>query len=201
MRFRSIALALFPALAGCAFQAHEPSFPFSHLNPIIVHDFTVAPHVVALDPTLGYSLYRGSPGVPREQRAEAVGRAATFNLEEAISRELRRLGYDVVVGEDGAIAPDRRALIVSGDFEHIVEGLRHEGASAEVDVAVDYQSSDASPQRLISFDLDSRRLLPEGNVPAAGRHGEDVNYEATRLGAAIARYVAELARSNRWPGR
>jgi hypothetical protein len=201
MRIGPLACALFLGLAGCASQNREPEFPLAHRNPIIVHEFAFSPGVVALDPTLGYSLYRGSPGVPREQRAEALGRAAAFNLADALSRELSQLGYDVMSGEDGPTAPGERALIVNGDFRHIYEGHRHEGANAEVNIAIDYQLAGQPPQRLTGFVLDSQRLQSEGLVPAAGQHGEDVNYEATRLGAAIGRYVAELAQSNRWPGR
>jgi hypothetical protein len=201
MRSPPLAFALLFVLAGCARQNTEPAFPPGHLNPIVVDEFAVGARDVTLDPTLGYSLERGLPGVPHEERAAAIGRAAAFTLAAALSRELTRDGYDVVAGEDAALAPAQRALIVSGDFQHINEGIRHEGASVEVGVAVDYQGGSTGAQRLTAFALDSRRLPRDGPVAVAGRHGEDVNYEATRLGAAIGRYVAELARSNRWPGR
>lgn len=201
MRLVPIVLALLLAVAACAPKGGEPAFPLTHLNPIVVHEFAFSLGAVTLDPTLGYSLDRGAPGVPRAERAQAVGRAAVFNLTDALSGELNRLGYDVVTGQDGAVMPGARALIVNGDFQHIYEGHRHEGASADVSVAIDYQLGGRPPQRLVEFALDSQRLGREGLVPAAGQHGEDVNYEATRLGAAIGRYVAELAQQNRWPGR
>jgi hypothetical protein len=200
--FSPAAVLLLLALAGCAGQHSEEtaSAPFP-ASPIIVHEFAVSPGGVMLDPTLGYSLHRGMPGVPPQQRAEALGRAAAFNLADAMSRELRRLGYDVVTGEDAAKLPVERALVVSGDFRQIFEGHRHEGAGVSVAVAIDYQSAGTPGRRLIAFALDSRRLPREGLVPVAGRHGEDVNYEATRLGAVIGRYVADLAKRDRWPAR
>jgi hypothetical protein len=192
------------ALAGCVAQRAGEGGPPAHPNPIVVHEFVVAPGVITLDPTLGYSLDRGSPGVPREERAEAIGRAASFNLADALSQELARAGYDVVRGDDGddgssTVQPGERALIVSGDFRRIYEGHRHAGAGVAVAVAIDSQSGGTAPQRLTAFNLDSQLLEREGLVLAAGQHGEDVNYEATRLGAAIGRYVAELARSESWP--
>lgn len=200
MRFVPIPLLVLLAVAGCAPQHREPAFSSSHPNPIVVRDFAFTPAVVTLDPTLGYSLHRGAPGVPRTERAEALGRAARFNLTDAISRELSQLGYDVVTGDEPAAAPPQRALVVGGAFQRIYEGQRHRGASVEAEITVDYQAA-GEPQRLTAFMLDSRRLPHEGLVVAAGEHGEDVNYEATRLGAAIGRYVGELAQGNRWPGR
>jgi hypothetical protein len=203
MRSVPIVAAVFLlVLAGCATQpVDEAGLPSLHPSPIVVHELAFSPGVVTLDPTLGYSLSRGVPGVPPRQRADALGRAAAFNLADAMSRELRQYGYDVVGGDDGSPQPRERALIVSGDFRHIDEGRRHEGAGVAAGIAIDYVSGGAPPQRLISFDLDSRRLPREGVLPAAGPHGEDVNYEATRLGAAIGQYVAELAQTEHWPRR
>ena len=201
MRFVSLVALLLLGLAACAPQNREPTFPSMHPYPIVVREFAFSPGVVTLDPTLGYSLDRGSPGVPRTERADALGRAAAFNLADAASRELIRLGYDAVSGTDGVAATAARALVVSGDFQHIYEGHRHEGAGVDVSVAIDYEAAGEPPQRLTTFVLDSRRLAHEGLVPIAGEHGEDVNYEATRLGAAIGRYVAQIAQSDRWPAR
>jgi hypothetical protein len=211
MRSLSFAVAAAPlglvVLAGCMPQRVDSAGlpPPAHSNPIIVREFAVSPGVVTLDPSFGFSLYRGAPGVPPPQRAAAVGRAAAFSLADAVSQQLSRLGYDVVDAETaGSPEPGSgggaRALVVSGDFRRIYEGHRHENASIAVDVAVDYRAPGAAaPQRLASFEIDSRRLLHQGLVAAAGRQGEDVNYEATRLGAAIGRYVGELARADRWP--
>jgi hypothetical protein len=191
-------------LFGCAPRhAEESSFPVVNLasaSPIIVHEFAFSPRIVTLDPTLGYSLQRGAPGVSPSRRAEALGRAAAFNLADTMSRELKQQGYDVVAGSN-APQPGEPALVVTGDFRRIYEGHRHAGANIAVAVAIDFESAGAAPQRLIAFSLDSRRLPREGFVPAAGLHGEDVNYEATRLGATIGHYVARLARTERWPGR
>jgi hypothetical protein len=191
-------------VVSCAPQnANETSFSgadASSASPIVVHEFTFSPGIVTLDPTLGYSLARGEPGVSPQKRAEALGRAAAFNLADAAIGELKLLGYDVMAGAD-APRPGERALVVTGDFRRIYEGHRHAGASIMVGVTIDYESSGAAPQRLTAFSLDSQRLPREDLVPVAGLHGEDVNYEATRLGAAIGHYIARLARTERWPAR
>ncbi len=199
------ALLLLLVLFGCAPRhAEELSFPVADmsspsLSPIVVYEFAFSPGIVTLDPTLGYSLARGAPGVSPQQRAEALGRAAAFNLADTMIRELKQRGYDVVAGS-GAPQPGERTLVVSGDFSRIYEGHRHAGAAIAVGVAIDYESSGAAPQRLTAFSLDSRRLPREDRV-RAGLHGEDVNYEATRLGAVIGRYIADVARTEHWPAR
>ena len=203
MRWLPFAAVVLPfALAGCAPRhAEAPAFPAVDApspSPIIVREFAFSPRVVTLDPTLGYSL-AGGTAVPPRQRAEALGRAAAFNLADTLSREIKRLGYDVVAGGDGPLRPGERALIVTGEFRRIYEGHRHADADIAVTVAIDYASAGAAPQRLVAFDLDGRRLPREGLVAAAGPHGEDVNYEATRLGTVIGRYVARLAQTEHWP--
>lgn len=172
----------------------------AHPNLIIVREFAFSPGVVTLDPSLGFSLNRGEPGVPAARRAESVARGAAFSLADAITQQLTQLGYDVAHIEAGSAEPSGRALVVTGTFGRIVEGHRHEGASVDARAEVDYRAANGGLQQLSTFPMDSRRLPAEGLVPAPGRLGPDVNYQATRLGAAIGRYVADLARTNKWPG-
>lgn len=194
-----VALCLVVALvAGCARQRTPDAAP-GHPNLIVVREFVISRGSVTLDPSLGFSLNRGRPGVSPARRAESVGRAAAFSVADAITEELTRLGYDVMHVEAGGQPPGGRALVVSGFFRRIYEGHRHEYAWVDAETEVDYQAPNGAAQRLSSFDLDSRRLPHRGLVPPAGRHGADVNYQATRIGAAIGRYVADLARVNRWP--
>ena len=202
---RSVLTALTAALvllvlAGCAPQRIGEAAPPVHPNLIAVREFAYSPGIVTLDPSFGFSLYRGAPGVPPRRRAETVGRAAAFSLADAITERLKSLGYDAVHFGADTPPPRGRALIVSGNFEHIYEGHRRSNASVRVAAEVSYKAPGAAPRRIAAFGLDSRRLPREPYMPAAGRHGTDVNYQATRLGAAIGRYVADLARLNRWPG-
>jgi hypothetical protein len=193
------AAILLAILAGCVPQ-REAAAPRHHPDLIIVREFAFTPHVVTLDPSFGFSLYRGAPGVPPRQRADSVGRAAAFNLADRVVQLLSSFGYDVVSSDSVAPEPGGRALIVSGTFRRIYEGHRRQGASVAVAVEIDYQSAGALPQRLTAFDLDSRRLLRrEALTGVSARHGNDVNNAAAQVGATVARYVDDLARLNRWP--
>ena len=187
-------------LAGCVPQ---PSQSPAHPNPIIVREFTFSPGVITLDPSFGFSLYRGAAGVPPRQRAAGVGRAAAFSLADAITEQLIASGYDAIRSADATPEPGARALIVTGAFRHIDEGRRRrvgaENPSIAIDAEIDYQIAGAAPQRVTELHLDSRRVPRDGIAGVSARRRADANLSATRVGAAIARTVIETARLNNWP--
>ena len=189
------------ALAGCA---EGETAGLARPNLIIVREFAASEGVVTLDPSFGFSLYRGATGVPPRQRAASVGRAAAFNLADTVVEQLRGLGYDAVRPDGASPQPGGRALVVTGAFRQINEGhRRHVGAEdASIAVAgeIDYQSAGAAPRRLTSFSLDSRQVPREPIVSASARRGSDVSSAAVRVGHAVAGAVVELARRNNWPG-
>jgi hypothetical protein len=189
-------------LAGCVPQlAESPANP----APIIVREFAFSPGAVTLDPSFGFSLNRGAPGVPTRQRAAGVGRAAAFSLADAITQQLIDSGYEAIRSDSIVPEPGARALIVTGAFRHIDEGRRRrvgaENPSIAIDAEIDYQTAGAAPQRITELHLDSRQV-PQGGVTgaAARRGGINANLAATRVGRAIARTVIETARLNNWPG-
>ena len=188
------------ALAGCV---PDRAGSAVHPNPIIVREFAASTGVVTLDPSFGFSLYRGASGVPPTQRAAGVARAAAFSLADAIAQQLTLLGYDAIRSNTAAPEPGARALIVSGAFRHIDEGRRRlvgaENPGIGVDAQIDYQAEGAAPQRITELHLDSRRVPQDPVVGVSARRGVDVNLAATRVGAAIARYMSETARLNNWP--
>ena len=162
---------------------------------IIVRRFATPRRVVALDPSLGFSLQRGHAGVAPSERAASIGRATAFILADTITQQLHDRGYDAVQSDEAGPEPNGRALIVSGAFRSINEGHRRrfagKDASVAVSVAIDRQMHGETPQRLKVFQLDSRRIPQQ-----SGRHGESgVNSAARRLGFVIADAAAELARS------
>jgi hypothetical protein len=202
---RSVLTAVFAALfvvalAGCV---PERGGSLAHPNPIIVREFAASPGVVTLDPSFGFSLNRGVSGVPPSQRAAGVARAAAFSLADAITQQLAASGYDAIRSNTAAPEPGARALIVTGAFRHIDEGRRRqvgaENPSIAVDGQIDYQAEAAAPQRMTELHLDSRQVPQSAVVGVAARRGVDANLAATRVGAAIARYVGETARLNNWP--
>ena len=116
---------------------------------------------------------------------------------------LTGLGYDVLRSESGSVEPGMRAIIVSGTFRQINEGRRRrvgaENSGVTVDIAIDYQVYGQAPQRLAAFQRDSRQLAGGGLVGVAARQRGDVKIEAHQLGAELGGYVAQIARSQRWP--
>ena len=180
------AILLLGVVAGCVPPPEAGGA--GHPNPIIVREFAAPPGVVTLDPSFGFSLYRGAPGVPPRQRAASVGRAAAFSLADAIASNLAGLGYDAMRSDTAQADPGGRALIVSGSFRRINEGRRRQGASVEVDVEIAYQAAGAAPQQLTAF-----------RHAAGARAGGGVNAAATAVGRVVANYAADLARSNNWP--
>jgi len=195
LSFTAAAFSLLLLVSGCV--QPEGGSP-GHPNPIIVREFAYSPRVIALDPSFGFSLHRGAPGVPARERAASVGRAAAFSLADAIAEQLTSLGYDAVHSATATADPSGQALIVTGAFRHIDEGRRRQNASIAVDVEVDFQAADAAPQRLTAFRLDSRRIRRTPLTGPAARHGSNVNAAATAVGREIGRYAGDLARLNNW---
>ena len=98
------AFLLLVILAGCVPQ---PAGSPAHPNPIIVREFTYSLGVITLDPSFGFSLYRGGAGVPPRQRAAGVGRAAAFSLADSITEQLITSGYDAIRSDDATPEPGR----------------------------------------------------------------------------------------------
>lgn len=194
-----VAILLLAWMAACV--PPPTTVPSGHPNPIIVRDFTASAGVVTLDPSFGFSLYRGAPGVPARTRAASVARAAAFTLADAVASQIAGMGYDAVRSETAEAEPGGRALIVTGAFRQINEGHRRQHASVAVDVEIGYQPGPGVPaQRLTAFPLDSRRIRQDPLIAAAARQGSGVNAAASAVGHAIANYVGDLARANNWPG-
>jgi hypothetical protein len=195
-------LVLLLFLGGCTRQHEAAPTPTLHPNPILIREFSFSPAVVTLDPSFGFSLYRGEQGVPRGQRAAGLGRAVAFNLTDAIAEYLTAVGYDVLRTDGSGVEPGMRALIVSGALGRIDEGHRRrvgaENSGVTVDVAIDFQVYGQPAQRLAAFRLDSRQV-GGGLIGVSARQRGDVKVAASQLGAELGRYMAAVARSRKWP--
>jgi len=204
MRFflaASLSALLLVLTAGCS---ETESDRIAHPNIVIVREFAAPLGIVTLDPSFGFSLNRGEPGVPPRQRGAAVARAASFALADSIADRLRALGFDVLRSQTAEPEPDARALIVTGAFRKIDEGYRRqvgaENSGVAVDARVEYSAPASQSQTLLSVHLDSGELQGEAGVTAAtARGGPGINAGARRVGSEIARRIAELARLNNWP--
>ena len=197
-RFWSALLPLV-ALAACGVIPAPPGPPS---NFIVVSDFSLPEGVVHLDPSFGFSLYRGEPGVPQRQRAASIGRAVGFLVTDTITDRLRAQGYDAVSTTNPNPAPGYRALIVSGTFRAIDEGQRRRpGAEnsavlARVDIKAEQPGGAIQPVQ--SFAVDSRTAPQTRVTGGATKRETGVDADAARVGAEIARVVAEVARRNNW---
>jgi hypothetical protein len=197
---RRAAPLLAMTLSACVAAPTTATGPASDF--IVVSDFVVPQGVVGLDPSFGFSLYRGQPGVPQQQRAASIGRAVAFLVTDTIVDRLRERGYDAV----SAISPNptttARALIVSGTFRTIDEGQRrrvgdeHSAVIAVVDIKAEMPGAAIQPVQ--SFTVDSRSAPPTRAETGATRRETGVDADAARTGAEIARVVAEVARRNNW---
>jgi hypothetical protein len=188
---------LLPALAACAFTSGLTSGPPSDF--IVVSDFIAPEGVVHLDSSFGFSLYRGEPGVPVRQRANSVGRAVAFLVTDTVTDRLRARGYDAVSAINANMPTGYRALLVSGSFRAVDEGQRrrvsdeHSAVIAEVEIKAELPGGAIQPVQ--SFTVDSR-TAPQ--TRAATKRETGVDADAARVGAEIARVVAEVAQRNNW---
>jgi hypothetical protein len=194
--------ALVAALALSASVAATTAPPGPASNFIVVSDFTVPQGVVTLDPSFGFSLSRGAPGVPQQQRATSIGRAVAFLVTDTIVDRLRARGYAAVSAINPNPTTGYRALIVSGTFRTIDEGQRrrvgdeHSAVLAEVDVKAETPGGPIQPVQ--SFAVDSRSAPQTRAESGATRRETGVDADATRVGAEIARVVADVAQRNNW---
>jgi hypothetical protein len=195
----ALGLLFFSGLGTCAEYSDTPA-PV-HPDLIIVRRFATPRRIVTLDPSLGFSLHRGRSGVPPPRRAASVARATAFIVADAITQQLRDMGYDAVQSDEAGPVPDGRALIISGVFRTINEGHRRRFAAKDASVAasveVASQTQGAKPQRLKIFPMDSRQISHQ-----SGMHREQgLSSAAMRLGGGIAHAIAELGHRANWSVR
>ena len=198
--WRLVAALPLLALAGCIEGLTAIPGPASDF--IVVSDFTVSPAVVRLDPSFGFSLYRGEPGVPQPQRAASIGRAVAFLVTDTVTDRLRGLGYDAQSTISQSPQTGARALLVSGTFREIDEGERRHptemGSAVVAEVQIKAEVPGLGVRPVQSFTVDSRTAPPVSIKSAATRRETGVDADATRIGAQIAAVVADVARRNNW---
>jgi hypothetical protein len=188
-------------VAACVQVSAGPSGPSSDF--IVVSDFAVPEGSVRLDPTMGFSLYRGEAGVPKQQRATSVGRAVSFLVTDTVVDQLRARGYDTVsTSNPNPSDTGHRALIISGTLTTVDEGQRrragdeHSAVIGQVNIRAELPGGGV--QHVQSFAADSRSAPPASANSGATSRETGVDADATRVGAEIARIVAEIARRNNW---
>jgi hypothetical protein len=198
--WRLIAALPLLALAACIEGLIVVPGPASDF--IVVSDFTVPEGAVKLDPSFGFSLYRGEAGVPTQQRAASIGRAVGFLVTDTIADRLRALGYDAQSTTNPSPQTGSRALLISGTFREIDEGERRHpsemGSAVIADVQIKAEVPGLGVRPVQSFMVDSRTAPRIAVSGAATRRETGVDADATRIGAEIARVVADVAKRNNW---
>lgn len=191
MRVVWFVIALAFTLSGCE-QPGSTSQAAAPSNLVIVRDFTVnASTRVVLDTSFGFSLNRGQPGVPLAQRGAGIARAAAFNIADALTEQLRRLGYDAVHVHRGTRDPAGKALIVTGTLREVNEGHRRQVGNEHAKVAVDAEIDAWGPgiRPALALHLDSGQLAGPANDGSSALAGA-----ARKVGSELARRTAEIAR-------
>jgi hypothetical protein len=172
------------ALTGCV--EGLTAIPGPPSDYIVVSDFAVPEGAVQLDPSFGFSLYRGEPGVPAQRRAASVGRAVAFLVTDTITDRLRGLGYGAVSTIDQSPQTGMRALLVSGTLRLIGEGSRRHptevGSAVVADVVIKAEVPGLAVQPVQSFTVDSRAAPQIAASGAATRRetGVDADRGADR---------------------
>jgi hypothetical protein len=156
---------------------------------IIVRDFRVTGATrVTIDTSFGFNLQRGEPGVPLRARAASVSRGAAFVIADALTEQLRQLGYPAVHADAGNPDPKTKAIIIVGTMRRVDEGFRRrvgsENAGVAADVEIDYWAPGMQP--LAAFRVDSSQIRADGHAEAGA---SAVNVAAARVGRELARSV------------
>ncbi|HEY1794641.1 MAG TPA: hypothetical protein VGG57_00840 [Stellaceae bacterium] len=193
MRAAWFVIALAFALSGCEQPGSTPRAT-APSNLVVVRDFTISASTrVVVDTSFGFNLNRGQPGVPLAQRGAGLARAAAFNIADALTEQLRQLGYDAVHAHRDTPDPAGRALIVTGTLSEVNEGHRRQVGDEHAKVAADAEIDEWTPgiRPALALHLDSDALAGDNAEDSAAVAGA-----ARRVGRELARRVAEIARKD-----
>ena len=200
------------ALAACGefgLGGHDAGRVPEKPEQLVVRRFVAPEPAIVLDPSFGFSLRRGSPGVPRAERAAGVGRAAAFALDDGIVRTLRAAGLDAATSLETNGPPPEDAVVISGEFEKIDQGRRrHVGrigpGEGESRVIADARITAPGGRILMKIHADSDQIPGEGGMGDTTRvRGvrvtvADANRDAARVGREIGRQIVDFARHADW---
>jgi len=192
MRVAWFVIAVAFILSGCEEPGSTPRVATPPSNLVIVRDFTVGASTrVVVDTSFGFNLNRGQPGVPLAERGAGLARAAAFNIADALSEELHRLGYDAVRAHRDTPDPGGKALIVTGSLREVNEGHRRQVGDEHAKIIADAEIDEWGPgfRPALALHLDSSQLTGDNADESAALAGT-----ARRVGRELARRVAEIAR-------
>ena len=204
--------ALMLALAACAelgLGMHGATGVPEKPEQLVVRSFVAPERAIVLDPSFGFSLRRGQPGVPRAERAAGVSRAAAFALGEGVVETLRAAGLDARSTLQAGGAPPEDAVVVGGVFDKIDQGRRrHVGrvgpGEGQSRVVADARIEAPGGGILLTVHAHSDHIADEGGSGDTARvRGvrvtiADANRDAGRVGREIGRQIVDFARRSNW---
>ena len=204
--------ALLLALAGCAelgLGGHHATGVPEKPEQLVVRSFAAPARAIVLDPSFGFSLRRGQPGVPRAERAAGVGRAAAFALGAGDCPDLAGGGARRL-RETGPRA--RRPRTPSSSAANSRRSTRG-GAAVSAGSDRARARAGSSPTRasgapggrvLLTVHADSDQIAGEGGsgdttkVRGVRVTIADANRYAARVGREIGRQIVDFARRADW---
>ncbi|MBV9863006.1 MAG: hypothetical protein JO267_12770 [Alphaproteobacteria bacterium] len=202
--FILLGIAALLSIDGCVPQ-QEAGDTTGRPQLVVVRSLQAAPGSVVVDPSFGFSLYRGAPGVPLRARAASVTRAASFEIADAVTDALRRLGLDAIRSDTVMPDPERRTLVVHGVFLRLDEGHKRRvgerGSRVVAEIRADYSGPGVAPRQALGLRVDSDQLAGSGaglQQARAGMETADVTADAARVGRVVAAALADLARRQGW---
>src|SRR5262245_48674433 len=167
-------------LVGCARTSVEnvqmvPGPPTPRPQVIVVHEFAVSAHQVALDTAPGSRLLQMVQGTPEFEQQQREGREVTRVLTEHLVKEIAKFGIPTVAASPGTPVTQPSAA-VEGQILSVDEGNRLRRAvigfgagASEVRAVVQLYSVTAAGQRLIEdFYTTVKSSRKPGMGPMAG---------------------------------
>jgi Domain of unknown function (DUF4410) len=177
--------------------------PGRHVKPdlIVVHDFAVSPHEVALDSAVGAQIEQILKGTPEVEQRLQRGREIAALLTRDLVQEIGKLGIPTVPAS--ATTPARTTLSIEGQILTVDEGNRlrrtmiglGSGASEVRNMVQVYETTSAGRNLIEDFYVTALSSRKPGLGPMAGAGAVVARTAETAVGGTVAGFAAERAQA------
>jgi hypothetical protein len=168
---------------------------------IVVYDFAVSSHEVALDTAVGAQIEQVLRGTPEVEQRLQRGREIAGLLTRDLVQEIGKFGIPTVPAS--AATPARTALSIEGQILTVDEGNRLRrtmiglgaGASEVRNLVQVYETTSAGRNLLEDFYVTALSSRKPGLGPTAGAGAVVARAAETAVGGAVAGFAAERAQT------